>query len=62
LVAIIHHQSINQKKLAINNGYELVKFFFLLTFAAAIAAIISGVMPNVPGFTRKSPHQSLSWL
>jgi len=24
------------------NGYELVKFFFLLTFAAAIPAIISG--------------------
>ena len=29
-------------ELAINNGYELVKFFFLLTFAAAIPAIISG--------------------
>jgi Amt family ammonium transporter len=28
--------------LNINNGYELVKFFFLLTFAAAIPAIISG--------------------
>ncbi|MGV6857642.1 MAG: ammonium transporter [bacterium] len=28
--------------LAANNGYELVKFFFLLTFAAAIPAIISG--------------------
>ena len=28
--------------LAQNNGYELVKFFFLLTFAAAIPAIISG--------------------
>lgn len=25
-----------------NNGYELVKFFFLMTFAAAIPAIISG--------------------
>ena len=25
-----------------NNGYDLVKFFFLLTFAAAIPAIISG--------------------
>ena len=25
-----------------NNGYELVKFFFLLTFAAAVPAIISG--------------------
>lgn len=29
-------------ELAQNNGYELVKFFFLLTFAAAIPAIISG--------------------
>jgi len=28
--------------LSVNNGYELVKFFFLLTFAAAIPAIISG--------------------
>jgi len=28
--------------LAEQNGYELVKFFFLLTFAAAIPAIISG--------------------
>lgn len=29
-------------QLAQNNGYDLVKFFFLLTFAAAIPAIISG--------------------
>ncbi|MGZ8248638.1 ammonium transporter, partial [Methylomagnum sp.] len=29
-------------QLAQNNGYELVKFFFLLTFAAAIPAIVSG--------------------
>lgn len=29
-------------ELTVNNGYELVKFFFLLTFAAAIPAIISG--------------------
>ncbi len=29
-------------ELAAKNGYELVKFFFLLTFAAAIPAIISG--------------------
>lgn len=28
--------------LAKNNGYELVKFFFLMTFAAAIPAIVSG--------------------
>ncbi|MDP4836198.1 MAG: ammonium transporter [Burkholderiales bacterium] len=30
------------QKLAQQNGYELVKFFFLLTFAAAVPAIISG--------------------
>ncbi len=29
-------------ELTVNNGYELVKFFFLLTFAAAIPAIVSG--------------------
>lgn len=29
-------------ELSENNGYELVKFFFLLTFAAAIPAIVSG--------------------
>jgi len=28
--------------LSVKNGYELVKFFFLLTFAAAIPAIVSG--------------------
>lgn len=28
--------------LTVDNGYELVKFFFLLTFAAAIPAIVSG--------------------
>ncbi|WCE31149.1 ammonium transporter [Vibrio sp. SCSIO 43137] len=30
------------EQLAAGNGYELVKFFFLLTFAAAIPAIVSG--------------------
>jgi Amt family ammonium transporter len=30
------------EQLVAKNGYELVKFFFLLTFAAAIPAIISG--------------------
>ena len=29
-------------EISANNGYELVKFFFLLTFAAAIPAIVSG--------------------
>ncbi len=33
---------VGAETLAARNGYELVKFFFLLTFAAAIPAIISG--------------------
>ena len=33
---------IGAEALAAKNGYELVKFFFLLTFAAAIPAIVSG--------------------
>lgn len=32
----------NAADLSANNGYDLVKFFFLMTFAAAIPAIISG--------------------
>ena len=33
---------VNAAVLAERNGYDLVKFFFLLTFAAAIPAIVSG--------------------
>jgi len=33
---------IGAEQLVARNGYELVKFFFLLTFAAAIPAIVSG--------------------
>ncbi|MDH5534401.1 MAG: ammonium transporter, partial [Betaproteobacteria bacterium] len=33
---------VGAESLAQKNGYELVKFFFLLTFAAAVPAIISG--------------------
>jgi ammonium transporter, Amt family len=33
---------VGAEELAAKNGYELVKFFFLLTFAAAIPAIVSG--------------------
>jgi ammonium transporter, Amt family len=33
---------VGAETLAAKNGYELVKFFFLLTFAAAVPAIISG--------------------
>src|SRR5919206_935489 len=32
----------NAEMLSARNGFELVKFFFLLTFAAAIPAIVSG--------------------
>ena len=41
-VAYGTHFFIGAEELAVKNGYELVKFFFLLTFAAAIPAIISG--------------------
>lgn len=33
---------VGAEALAARNGYDLVKFFFLLTFAAAIPAIVSG--------------------
>jgi len=41
-VAYGTHFLVGAEQLAAKNGYELVKFFFLLTFAAAIPAIISG--------------------
>jgi len=41
-VAYGTHFFIGADVLAQKNGYDLVKFFFLLTFAAAIPAIISG--------------------
>ena len=41
-VAYGTHFFVGAEQLAQHNGYELVKFFFLLTFAAAIPAIISG--------------------
>src|SRR5665647_1399144 len=33
---------VGAEKLAAKSGYELTKFFFLLTFAAAVPAIVSG--------------------
>ena len=39
------------QSLAAKNGYELVKFFFLLTFAAAIPAIVSGGIAERAKFT-----------
>ena len=41
-VAYGTHFFVGAEQLAARNGYELVRFFFLLTFAAAIPAIISG--------------------
>ena len=41
-VAYGAHFFLDAQTLTTHNGYELVKFFFLLTFAAAIPAIISG--------------------
>jgi len=41
-VAYGTHFFVGADQLAAQNGYGLVKFFFLLTFAAAIPAIISG--------------------
>ena len=41
-VAYGTHFFVHADALAAANGYELVRFFFLLTFAAAIPAIISG--------------------
>ena len=41
-VAYGTHFFVGAEELAQRNGYDLVKFFFLLTFAAAIPAIISG--------------------
>jgi Amt family ammonium transporter len=41
-VSTVAYFFVGAEQLAARNGYELVKFFFLLTFAAAIPAIISG--------------------
>ena len=41
-VAYGTHFFVSAHELAAKNGFELVRFFFLLTFAAAIPAIISG--------------------
>lgn len=41
------------------NGYELVKFFFLLTFAAAIPAIVSGGIAERAAF---NPHLIATFL
>lgn len=47
------------EQLAQKNGYELVKFFFLLTFAAAIPAIVSGGIAERAKFY---PQQAATFL
>src|ERR1700704_2374942 len=42
---------VGAEKLADKNGYDLVKFFFLLTFAAAVPAIVSGGIAERARFT-----------
>jgi ammonium transporter, Amt family len=41
-VAYGYHFLVGAEQLAQKSGYELVRFFFLLTFAAAVPAIVSG--------------------
>lgn len=45
--------------LSARNGYELVKFFFLLTFAAAIPAIVSG---GIAERARFNPQMAATFL
>lgn len=45
--------------LSARNGYELVKFFFLLTFAAAIPAIVSG---GIAERTRFNPQMAATFM
>ncbi len=47
------------EQLAQKNGYDLVKFFFLLTFAAAIPAIVSG---GIAERARFSPQLAATFL
>ena len=47
-VAYGTHFFVSATELSARSGYELVKFFFLLTFAAAIPAIISGGISSSP--------------
>ena len=52
-VAYGTHFMVGADVLAQKNGYDLVKFFFLLTFAAAIPAIISGGIAERSKFWRQ---------
>src|ERR1700712_1404523 len=41
---------VDAQHLALRSGYELVRFFFLMTFAAAVPAIVSGGVAERAGF------------
>ncbi len=53
------HFFASAEELAVRNGHELVRFFFLLTFAAAIPAIISG---GIAERSRFSPQLAATFL
>lgn len=55
------HFMVGAEQLTQQSGYELVKFFFLLTFAAAIPAIVSGGMPSGPSSCPNWPPPSCWW-
>ena len=53
LIAYGTHFFVGADALSTRSGYDLVKFFFLLTFAAAIPAIIS-VSTTTPSASKRS--------
>jgi Amt family ammonium transporter len=53
------HFFVGAQSLAAKSGYELVKFFFLLTFAAAIPAIVSG---GIAERSRFNPQLAATFL
>ncbi len=53
------HFFVGAEQLAQHNGYDLVKFFFLMTFAAAIPAIVSG---GIAERSRFNPQLAATFL
>ena len=53
---------VGAESLAAKNGYELVKFFFLLTFAAAIPAIVSGGIAERARFGPQLDDADAAWV
>ena len=46
-------QRVKRRGMEKKNGYELVKFFFLLMFSAAVPAIVSGGVAHKIGATQE---------